>query len=258
MANNEPTIYAIIPARGGSKGVPGKNIRLLGGHPLVAWSIAAAKLCPRISRTIVSTDVPTIADIARRYGAEVPFLRPAKLAGDQSPDRDFVLHALDWFHNNEGIEPAYLLHLRPTTPLRDPVKLVEAIDLIKSKPNATALRSAHSLAESPHKMFQVQDGYLTGFFPDDPRPEYFNLPRQTFPTAYQPNGYVDILRTDFIRSGSSLHGERMLAYVTPFAVEIDVLEDMDHLEFALKRSQSSLQPYLDQLFDGVGRSNGRI
>ena len=106
-------IYAIIPARGGSKGVPRKNIRLVGGHPLIAYSIVAARQCRRIDRVIVSTDSPEIADIARAYGAEAPFLRPPELAQDASGDIDFIRHALDWFQQHDHAEPEMLVHLRP-------------------------------------------------------------------------------------------------------------------------------------------------
>jgi CMP-N-acetylneuraminic acid synthetase len=238
-------VIAVVPARGGSKGVKGKNVRLLGGHPLIAWSIVAAKQCPDIDRVVISTDSDEIARIAESYGAEVPFMRPAELAADRSPDRDFVIHALDWFRDNEGGEPGHLVHLRPTTPLRDPALMSDAIRKITATPGATALRSGHALAESPHKMLQVEDGYFTGFFPDDPRPEYYNLPRQSFPTAYQPDGYIDVLRTSFVRAGDSLHGTRMLACVTPFTVEVDRPEDFEHLEFILQRDGSPLLTMLD-------------
>ncbi len=241
-------VLAVVPARGGSKGVVGKNVRLLGGFPLLAWSIAAAKLCPEIDRVVVSTDAPHVAELGRKYGAEVPFLRPPEFATDKSPDRDFVVHALDWFKANEGAEPQFLVHLRPTTPLRDPKLVGQAVRLIQEDTSATALRSAHALAESPHKMLQLVDGYLTGFFPDDPRPEYYNLPRQAFPTAYQPDGYVDILRTSFVRTHSSLHGTRMLGFVTPFTVEVDRPEDFEHLEFMLGREAHEVQAYLSSNF----------
>jgi CMP-N-acetylneuraminic acid synthetase len=247
----DPSVIAIIPARGGSKGVVGKNIRPLGGYPLIAWSIAAARLTPEIDRVVISTDAEHIAELGRNYGAEVPFMRPPELAGDRSPDRDFVIHALDWFRDKEGKEPDFLVHLRPTTPLRDPKAVGEAVRMMEADAGATALRSAHALAESPHKMLQVVDGYLTGFFPDDPRPEYYNMPRQNFPTAYQPDGYVDILRSSFVRSGASLHGTRMLAYVTPFTVEVDRPEDFDHLEFKLGREPSAVHDYLRANYPAV-------
>lgn len=238
--------YAIVPARGGSKGVKGKNVRLLGGHPLIAWAIAAGAMAKTIDRVVVSTDSEEIAAVAREYGAEVPFLRPAEFSGDKSPDRDFIVHALDWFKREEGQEPDFLVHLRPTTPLRDPARVDEAVQRILADPAATALRSAHALAESPHKMFQIVNGLLTGFFPDDHRPEYYNMPRQNFPTAYQPDGYVDVLRSSFVRSGESLHGTRMLGYETPFTVEVDRPEDFDQLEYMLGRDNSAVRSYLDK------------
>ena len=115
-------VVALIPARGGSKGVPKKNIAPLGGHPLIAYSIAAAARCPDIARVIVSTDAPDIAECARAYGAETPFLRPAPLAQDGSTDLDVVVHALEWLAAHEGLRPELLVLLRPTTPLRDPAQ----------------------------------------------------------------------------------------------------------------------------------------
>ena len=109
--------YAIIPARGGSKGVPRKNIKLLKGFPLIAYSIVAAKMSKMTDRVIVSTDSQEISDIAQKYDAEVPFLRPAEYAHDRSPDIDFVRHAIDWFAKNESNQPELFVHLRPTTPL---------------------------------------------------------------------------------------------------------------------------------------------
>ncbi|HON56846.1 MAG TPA: acylneuraminate cytidylyltransferase family protein, partial [bacterium] len=109
-------IYAIIPARGGSKGVPDKNIRLLKGYPVIAYSIVACKLSKKIDRIIVSTDSEKIAQISKKYGAEVPFLRPAEFATDISPDLGFMKHAVDWFEINEKNIPDFFIHIRPTTP----------------------------------------------------------------------------------------------------------------------------------------------
>ena len=107
-------VYAIIPARSGSKGVKDKNIRCLDGYPLLAFSIAAARKCPEVSRVIVSTDSEHYASIARYYGAEAPFLRPEAISGDKSTDIEFMEHAIGWLSENEGTLPEYFLHLRPT------------------------------------------------------------------------------------------------------------------------------------------------
>lgn len=240
---------AIIPARGGSKGVPKKNIALLGGYPLIAYSIIAAKLCSEISRTIVSTDSKEIADIALEFGAQVPFLRPAELAQDSSTDAELFLHALGWFRDNDQSIPETIIQLRPTTPLRDPENIRRAVRLLADHPQASGLRSAHALAESPHKMFQLNsEGYWEGFFPNDPRPEYYNLPRQMFPKAYKPNGYVDIIKTQQFLQTASLYGPKILGFVTAFTGEIDTPDDFEFLSYKLQKDGHALHQYLKNHF----------
>lgn len=241
-------IVAIIPARGGSKGVPKKNIRHLGGYPLIAYTIAAAKQCKEIDRVIVSTDSSEIAEIAKHYGAEVPFLRPSELASDKSPDMGFMAHAIKWLQENEGFEPQLIVHLRPTTPLRDPALIDKAIRNLKENTQATSLRSVHELAESPHKMFEVEKGFLIGLFPGDSRPEYYNLPRQSFPPAYNPNGYVDIIKPSFVKAHNKLHGPRMMAFITPIVTEVDRVEDLRYLEYIIEKKGHMLYDYLKTKF----------
>lgn len=247
-------VVAIIPARGGSKGVPGKNIRPLAGFPLIAYSILASKLCTKVERTIVSTDSEEIADIAKSYGAEVPFMRPKEFARDTSGDMEFVLHAIRWFKENESHVPEYFVHLRPTTPLRSPVLIGDAVDMILKDAQATALRSLHELGEAPEKMFRIdRQGYLTGIFPNDPRPEYYNLPRQSFPSAYHPNGYVDIIRTGYVIDNNKLHGPKILGFVTPKVTEIDTADDFDYLEYEIKKRPSPLMEGLIAAYDERNR-----
>ena len=246
MKNN---IIAIIPARGGSKGVPDKNIKCLGGYPLIAYSICASKLTKSIKRTIVSTDSEEIAHIARRYGAEVPFLRPAEISRDDSTDLEFFQHAIAWFKKKENFVSGFWVQLRPTTSLRIPLEIDKAITCIKEHPESTSLRSVHKLAEPPHKMFQIDGkGFLKGFFPEDPRPEYYNLPRQSFPDAYHPNGYVDIIKTDFVQKTNSLHGPNILGFVTPVITEIDRIEEFEYLEYQLGKYGNSIYEYLVKNF----------
>ena len=241
---NNNTI-AIIPARSGSKGVPKKNTYLLGGYPLVAYAIVAAKLSKEISRVIVSTDSKEIAEISGYYGAETPFLRPAAISGDKSTDKEFVEHAMNWFEKSEGKIYDYFVHLRPTTPLRHPGVIDKAVIEIKGNKDSTSLRSIHELAESPHKVFQINNyGYLKGFFPDDPRPEYYNLPRQTFPKAYFPNGYVDIIKIDFVKKSGFLHGPNMLGFLTSRVAEVDGIEDFEYLQYQMERCKNPVYEYL--------------
>lgn len=242
-------IMAIIPARGGSKGVPQKNIRPLAGYPLIAYSIAAAKLSRRVDGVVVSTDSPEIDAIGRHYGAETPFLRPAAFARDDSQDLEFVLHALDWFQKHISAVPEYLVHLRPTTPLRDPVLIDAAIDRILGRADATSLRSGHEAPETPFKWFFLnQDGCFEGINPRDPLPEYYNLPRQAFPPVYIPNGYVDIIKSAAVLASGSLHGSRMLGFATPPVTEIDTAGDLQFLEYEIEKRGHQLWDYLRSRF----------
>ena len=234
-------MIAIIPARSGSKGVPGKNIKLLGGIPLFAFSIIAAKMMPSVSRVIVSTDSEEYAQIAKDYGAEVPFLRPNEISGDKSTDFDLFLHALNWFKENENLIPEYLLHLRPTTPLRNPQIMEEAVKLfIENKNLASSLRSGHSAPESPYKWFLKDDNNYFKGLRDDLTPEKVNLPRQSFPSVYIPDGYIDILKSSVILTTGTLHGDKMLVFESPFCVEVDTKDDFEYLEFQIKKEGSSI------------------
>jgi CMP-N,N'-diacetyllegionaminic acid synthase len=239
-------ITALIPARGGSKGLPGKNIQLLHGYPLIAYSIVVALLSERIDRVIVSTDSPEIAGISEGYGAEVPFLRPAELARDQSTDLEFMTHAIAWLAEHEGQTPDYLVHLRPTTPLRDPRIIDLAIAQLADRSEATSLRSAHLAPESPLKWFQMDEqGYFKGFYHNTSN-EAINNPRQTFQDAYIPDGYVDLVIPALIRSSHQLYGDHMLAFVGPFCTEVDTVDDLDYLQYQLMKNGSILWDYLKE------------
>jgi N-acylneuraminate cytidylyltransferase len=232
-------MIAIIPARSGSKGVPGKNIKLLGGIPLFAYSIIAARMMPSVSRVIVSTDSQDYAEIAKEFGAEVPFLRPTDISGDKSTDFDLFLHVINWFKENENIIPEYLLHLRPTTPIRDPKIMEEAVNLfIENKKVASSLRSGHIAPESPFKWFlKDSNNYFKGLR-EDLTPEKVNLPRQSFPSVYIPDGYIDILKSEVILNTGTLHGNKMLVFESPFCVEVDNKEDFEYLEYQIEKEGS--------------------
>lgn len=230
-----PSIVALIPARSGSKGVPHKNIRKLGGHPLIEWSVAACKAAHTIDRVLVSTDSEEYARLARTMGAEVPFLRPTDISGDKSTDYDFIKHALDWFSLNGG-EPDYIVHIRPTTPFRDPVLIDEAVQMFINTPHpqATALRSVHPMSESAYKTFEIAvEGQLRRVASDSTELDIANNARQQFPITYVANGYVDVLSTAFIRKASLIHGNHVLPFISPVAVEVDTEEDFALLEFEL-------------------------
>ena len=228
-------VVAVIPARAGSKGVIDKNIKSLAGHPLLTYSIAAARLANRIDRIIVSTDSEKYANIAREYGAEVPFLRPDEISGDNSTDYDFVRHLLDWMKKNEEYKPKYLVHLRPTTPLREPRYIEAAIEQIKQDDSATALRSVHEMSESAYKAFEIERDYLKSIGSGSSDLEASNAPRQKFKKTYQPNGYVDIIKTTYVIENHKLHGDHVIAYITPNVTEVDTIEDFEYLEYQVSR-----------------------
>jgi len=237
-------IVAIIPARGGSKGIKNKNIFKIGGFPLIAYTIIAARLSKKIDEILVSTDSKKIAKIAEYFGAKAPFLRPKRISADKSPDIDFVKHAMTWIKEREGAYPDYIVHLRPTTPLRNPKVIDEAIEKIIKNKKATSLRSAHEMKEPPNKMFCIKNNFFTGLFPNDKRKEYHNLPRQSFPPAYEPNGYVDILIPKTILKYNSIHGPKILPLITQNTGEIDGLGDIPFIKYLLKEGKWKIYDYL--------------
>ena len=238
-------ILALIPARGGSKGVPKKNIKLLDNFPLLSYSIAAAKLSQNITRVIVSTDSQEIADIAQKFGAEVPFLRPKHLANDISQDIDFVQHCLEYLETQEGYTPDYIVLLRPTTPLRETAHIDKAIEKFQNTKNATSLRSSHEAPESPFKWFGLENEFYTSIC-EEVALEETNKPRQSFKSVYVPNGYVDILKPDYVKNSTEIYGKEILSYITPDGYEIDTLEEFEYIEYRLVKKGTELHKYLDK------------
>ena len=228
-------IVALIPARSGSKGVPGKNIKPLAGFPLIAYSIKAALKSKLIDRVIVSTDSEEYANIAREYGAEVPFLRPSELSGDKAADTDFFKHAIDWFIENEGEVPEYFAHLRPTTPLREPNVIDAALKSFIGS-DFTALRSVHKMTESSYKSFEIEDDKLKCLCGGNFDIESANLARQAYPSTYDANGYIDVVRSEMVIQKNLIHSDRVQAYVTDVSYEIDELSDIDFLEYLINKS----------------------
>ena len=162
---DRPEVLTIIPARGGSKGIPRKNIRDFAGFPLIAYSIAAARQSEAVTRVIVSTDDEEIATVAREWGAETPFLRPAELARDETLDLPVFEHALHWLAENENYSPDLVIQLRPTSPVR-PVGLIDrAVAELLAHPEADSVRGIVPAGQNPHKMWRVgADGRMQSPF----------------------------------------------------------------------------------------------
>lgn len=240
----EGMVCAIIPARSGSKGIPDKNIKCLGGFPVLAYSIAACALCDEIDRIIVSTDSSYYAEIARYYGADVPFLRPEEISGDQSPDIEFMEHALEWMGENEHSIPEYILHIRPTYPLRNPEIVSDALKTFQKDKTATSLRSAHKSSEVPYKWFNLsEEGYFKPIWHEMTLDEA-NNPRQAFPDVYIPDGYVDVLSSSFIIENDFLHGNRMIGYVVPDGIDVDTFKDIEAVEKLFENNSYPIYEYL--------------
>lgn len=224
---NKGEVIAIIPARSGSKGIKDKNIVDVCGFPLIAYSIMAARMCRDISRIIVSTDSEEYADIAKRYGAEVPFLRPKELSGSASQDIEYLDHALHYMGEKEGKVPEFLVLLRPTTPIRDIELIRQAITAIKENETVSAVVSVHDAKECPYKWMKVgEKGYLESPF-YEMRPDDVNLPRQSFDKLWIPDGYVDVLKTETIMEEGCVYGERAIPFeICQKVIDIDSAEDL--------------------------------
>jgi len=228
-------IVALIPARSGSKGVPNKNIKHIDGIPLIAYSIAAALKSTLVDRVIVSTDSEEYAKIARNYGAETPFIRPKNISGDLATDLEFFKHAIDWLQKNENFVPEYFIHLRPTTPFRDPKILDKAIkEFICS--DYSALRSCHKMSESSYKTFEVENDVFKCICNGNSDIESSNIARQSLPVTYDANGYIDIVRSKMISKCSIIHGDKVKAFITNTSHEIDEISDVDFLEYLIQKN----------------------
>jgi N-acylneuraminate cytidylyltransferase len=230
-------VLALIPARGGSKGIARKNLLRLGGQPLISYSIQQARATSRIDRVIVSTDDPEIALVAREWGAEVPFLRPAAFADDLSPDLDVFRHALEWLDAHQGYRPELVVHLRPPMPIRRIDAIEAAIDLLRAHPEADAVRSVGIARQTPFKMWRVSPGgYLEPILRLPDIADAQSLPRQRLPLVYWQNGYVDVLRPRAVLEKDSMWGDCVLPFMIDDPLyELDYPEDIPAVEAALEQ-----------------------
>ena len=227
-------VLAIIPARGGSKGIPRKNIRDFAGYPLIAYSIAAGLQARQVTRVIVSTDDEEIAAVARRFGAEVPFLRPAEFAQDQTLDLPVFQHALAWLAEHENYHPEVVVQLRPTSPVRPPGLVDEAVSLLLSHPEADSVRGLVPAGQNPHKMWRIdpQTGRMQPLLLVEGIAEPYNAPRQALPPVFWQTGHVDAIRPRVFAQGS-MSGQVILpVQIDPsYTVDIDTPKDWARSEW---------------------------
>jgi YrbI family 3-deoxy-D-manno-octulosonate 8-phosphate phosphatase len=267
---DRPEVLAIIPARGGSKGIPRKNIRCFASHPLIAWSIAAARQSSLVTRVIISTDDEEIAEIGRQHGAEAPFLRPAELSNDLAVDLPLFEHALAWLAENEGYRPDYVVQLRPTSPIR-PRGLVDgALQLLIDHPDADSVRGVVPSGQNPYKMWRIEGDRMVPLLHVEGVAEPYNSPRQELPPTYWQTGHIDAIRTSTILNKHSLSGDVILPYqIDPtFTVDIDSLRDWTRAEWLVWNSKMDMvypgkppRPFPEKVslivmdFDGVLTDN---
>jgi N-acylneuraminate cytidylyltransferase len=222
-------ILALIPARGGSKGIPRKNIRSFAGYPLIAWSIAAGLQSHTVNRVIVSTDDEEIAAVARGCGAETPFMRPYELAQDRTNDLPVFEHALKWLEDIESYKPDIVIQLRPTSPIRPKDCVDGAVKILIEHPDADCVRGVVPAAQNPHKMWRFNgfDKPMQPLLEVEGVKEPYNAPRQILPPVYWQTGHIDVIRTATISRKHSLTGDRVYPFVIDarYTVDIDTPAD---------------------------------
>lgn len=228
-------VLAVVPARGGSKGLPRKNLALIDGHPLVGHAIRAARACPLLTRIVLSSEDEAVCEVAREYGADVPFIRPSDLAGDEAKSIDVTLHALEFVEQEEGRSYDAVCLLEPTSPLRTSEDVTAAVKLL-SDSGADAVISVYRI-ETPHpfKTLEIVDGHLRPFLPQW-RP---NLLRQELPPVYAVNGAVYCVRRAALTRDRSFWGQCAAPYVMPGirSINIDTEIDLEFAEFLLKKQR---------------------
>ncbi len=225
---------AIIPARGGSKGIPRKNIRDFAGYPLIAYSIAAGLQAKSVTRVIVSTDDEEIAAVARDLGAEAPFLRPTEFAQDNSTDLPLFEHALHWLAYQESYHPDVVVQLRPTSPIRPRDCVDRAVGVLLAHPDADSVRGVVPAGQNPHKMWRLsgEDAPMQNLLDVRGIDEPYNAPRQSLPPIYWQTGHVDAVRAGTILEKHSMSGARVYPLVIDprYTVDIDNLSDWARYE----------------------------
>ncbi|HSV86245.1 MAG TPA: acylneuraminate cytidylyltransferase [Levilinea sp.] len=230
-----PEVLVIIPARGGSKGIPRKNIRDFAGYPLIAYSIAAGLQSDWVTRTIVSTDDEEIAAVARQWGAETPFLRPDDISQDQTLDLPVFEHALQWLAEHEAYQPDVVVQLRPTSPVRPAGCVDAAVKLLLEHPEASSVRGVVSADQNPFKMWTInaKSGQMEGLLQAPGIAEPYNAPRQKLPPVYWQTGHIDAIRPQVIMEQHSMSGAVILPLMidSQFTVDIDNPSDWARSEW---------------------------
>lgn len=241
-------VLAIIPARSGSKSVKDKNIRLIDGKPMLAYSIEHALSAECIDRVIVSTDSEEYAAIAREYGAETPFIRPAEYATDTALDYDVFLHALNYLEKEEGYVPELVVQLRPTYPIRRISDIENMVRYLKEHSEVDSIRCVAPAKEIAYKMWHMDEsGMLSPIMKEIP--ECYNMPRQQLPKVYYQNACIDVVRAEVITKKHSMSGSVIAGYEMSENFDIDTEDEFKKAEEYIKITHGNKTFVFD--IDGV-------
>ncbi len=236
---NELKVLGVVGARSGSKSIPHKNIKLLGGKPLMAWIIEAAKASKYVTRLVLSTDSPEYQEVGRKYGAETPFLRPVEFATDTASDIDYLTHAVSWLEENENWKPDIVLRLPPTTPLCTTSSIDACVEHLINDPETTSARTITKASKHPYKLWKINGEVLEPFVPK----EWSGLlePSATARQFYNVNAYshVDVIavRRDTLMNEGLLTGPKTKYHMLKKmdAIDIDTEYDFMLAEMLLKK-----------------------
>ena len=238
-----PEVLAVIPARGGSKGIPRKNVRDFAGFPLIAYSISAALQSETVTRVVVSTDDEEIAAVARKHGAEVPFMRPAEHAQDSTLDLPVFAHVLQTLADTDGYHPDVVVQLRPTSPFRPVTMVDDAVRLLLDNPEADSVRGVVPAGQNPHKMWRIDEasGRMTALLQVEGIDEPYNSPRQKLPPVYWQTGHIDAIRPRAILEKNSMSGDVILPLLIDPAYTVDIDTPADWMRYEWQMEQGGLE-----------------
>lgn len=242
MNNKQPPLIALIPARSGSKRVPDKNIKALAGHPLIAYTIAAALQSKVFDRVVVSTDSPKYADIARYYGAEVPFLRPKELAGDISPDIDWVADTLARLRKAGDVFDGFSI-LRPTSPFRMPETILRAKEAFFAENGVDSLRAVEKCRQHPGKMWVIRGRRMTPLLPLGPANQPWHSSQYpSLPEVYVQNASLEIAWSKVVFEEHTISGNVVMPFLTRGyeGVDVNLPEDWYLAEMIVERGDAVL------------------
>lgn len=242
------TILGLIPARGGSKGFPRKNIGQLLGKPLIAWVIEGALASKYLDRLIVSTDDDEIVEISKKYGAEVPFMRPKELATDEAIRIDVVSHTINWIQKNNKFYDLLML-LQPTSPLRTSEDIDRAIELLFSK----KAKAVVSVCEAEHHPYWSNTLPKNGCMENFIKPEIMSKNRQQLPLFYRLNGAIYLAYCDYIENQRSFFGKETFAYIMPQGKSIDIDNEVD-----FKLAEILMKKYIPDIATDLPKPNPSV